>query len=126
MDERARRPEHGLGEIERGDARAETRERERGVAGTGRDIEHAPRAEGAPPREQALEIFTAGMPGARDVRGGDGAELRLDLAGVRVAHFFFARSFARSARWRNRKSASSGERSKRREASSTSCTRSMS
>src|SRR5207237_7507115 len=58
--------------------------------------------------------------GARDVGCGARAELRLHAPDVGVAHV----RLARSARWRKRKSESSGERSKRREASSTSFTRS--
>src|SRR2546428_395926 len=69
---------------------------------------------------EALEVVASRVARARHVGRGARTELRLDATGVGVAHV----RLARSARWRKRKSVSSGERSKRREASSRSLTRS--
>src|SRR2546422_2093060 len=119
-DEVARDTEHGFGQVEGDDLARDGGERERRVAAARRDVERAARAARAAPRQEALEVVAPRVAAARDVGRGAPTELRLHAAGVGVAH----RVFLRSARGRKRKSSSRGDRSKRRDASSTSLTRS--
>ena len=90
------------------------------MAAAGRDVEHVSGVPGGAPGQQPIEILAGRVEGARHVGRRARAELLLDAPGLRVGHFLGVRS----ARWRKRKSASSGDRSNRRDASSTSFTRS--
>src|SRR6202795_408138 len=121
-DEVARGLEHRRRQVNRDHFGREAGGGERRVAAARRDVEHALGSAPAPPGDEALEVLASRVAGAGDVILGALAELRLDLRLLAVAHA--AGPFGRSARWRKRKSASRGVRSKRRLASSTSFTRS--
>ena len=122
--ELARGPQHGLGEVCCDHALGEPREGERRVAAARGDVEHARRCAPAASLDQPVEIRAPGVTRARDVRVGGSAEVGLDPARMGVGHFL--EPDPRWARCRTRKSSSSGVRSKRRLASSTSVTRSAS
>jgi hypothetical protein len=89
---RARRRQHGLGEVIGHHAPRDVREGERGVAATGRDVEHAVGAPGGAPGQQAIEVLARRVERALHVRRRAGAELRLDASRLGVGHFFGARS----------------------------------
>ena len=86
MDEPARGAEHRLGEVERDHARRQAGEGERRVAAARGDVEDAHGLAGAPPGQEPLEVGAPGVLRARHVRLGALAELRLDAAGLGVAH----------------------------------------
>src|SRR5262249_25258670 len=111
--------EHRLGEVAGDDPRRHAGERERRVPAAGRHVENARASTRGAPGAQTIEILAARVQRARDVGVGACAELLLYASRVVVAHF----GFVRSARWRSRKSASSGDRSNGRDASSTSLSR---
>src|SRR4029453_1546091 len=90
----------------------------RRVAAAGCSVPHALGAPGGAPGGKTIEVLARRVQRARHVGSGAAAELLLHTAWVRVAHLA-----GRSARWRRRKSWSSGDRSNRRDASSTSLSR---
>src|SRR5207244_9159540 len=109
--ERTRGAEHGLRQGEGDGLARDAGEGQRRVTAARGHVERAAGPAGADPPEEALEVVASRMARARHVGRGARTELRLDATGVGVAHV----RLARSARWRKRKSVSSGERSKRRE-----------
>src|SRR5207247_9961544 len=119
-DELTRGAEHGLRQVEGDDLARDAGEGQRRVTAARGHVERAAGPAGADPPEEALEVVASRMARARHVGRGARTELRLDATGMGVAHV----RLARSARWRKRKSVSSGARSKGREASSMSLTRS--
>ncbi len=88
----ARGLEHRLGEVVGDHPPRDAGERQRRVAPAGRDVEHAIGAPGGAPGQQPVEVFAGRVQGTRDVRRRAPAELLLDAARLRVAHFVFARS----------------------------------
>src|SRR3989475_12752110 len=118
-DELTRGAKHGLRQVEVDDLARDAGEGQRRVTAARGHVERAAGPAGADPREEALEVVASRVARARPVGRGARTELRLDATGVGVAHV----RLARSARGRKRKSVSSGERAKRREASSRGLTR---